>query len=385
MQPARVLIVDDSSLVRRTLASLVDEDESFEVVGMAANGQIGLRMVKSKNPDIVILDVEMPGMSGIEVLRVLTLEHPDVSVVMFSAHSDAGASVTMDALMSGASDYVSKPSKTRGLDDARNRIRVELLPKLRGLIKTRFTTAPPPPAPHAPPIAAPAAARPPLRPQNAADAGTPIPRVKRLGRPADLVAVGSSTGGPEALATVLSSIEEPLPVPMVITQHMPAVFTRALAARLSDRTGHNVKEAAGGEVLCPGDVYIAPGGQHLLVQPQSNNLVLTLHDGPPENSCRPAVDVMLRSIASLPGCSALVVILTGMGRDGLNGCRSLKRRGAEILAQDEATSVVWGMPGYVVREGIADCALPIDRIGAAIIERTLRGGAHKRPAIGAIA
>ncbi len=345
---ARVLVVDDSSLVRRTLQSVIDSDDQLRVVGSAPNGAIALRMVKSKNPDVMILDVEMPDMSGIEVLQVMTREHAHVPVVMFSAHTDRGAGITMDALLAGAADYVAKPSRTNGYEDTCSRIRMELLPKLHGLLAKRLSTVAP-------------------RPGGILSQAFPTPaRTRARDGAIELVAIGCSTGGPEALAAVLSSLGEPLPAPIIITQHMPPIFTKALADRLAQRTGQRVREAEGGEVLHAGDVYVAPGDRHLTVRKVKGRLAIALDDGPRENSCRPAVDVMLRSVADVVASESLIVILTGMGNDGLRGCRAAKERGARIIAQDKASSVVWGMPGHVARAGLADKTLPVDQIGAAI-------------------
>jgi two-component system chemotaxis response regulator CheB len=313
---------------------------------------------------------------------------------MFSTLSAAGASATLEALAAGATDYVTKPSNVGSVNESIAAVREQLVPKIYALGGRRrpagVPPAPPGPAPSRPGAAPARTARPSAAPPRAGmppsgpgrpgmppagpPAGAPRPAKRAVaGGKVDILAIGSSTGGPDALTKVLTSIPADLPVPIVITQHMPPVFTRMFAERLDRSTPLHVVEATDGMELTPGWAYIAPGDSHLVLHRRGTQTLTQLSGAPPENSCRPAVDVMFRSVAALYGASAFATILTGMGQDGRGGAKVLRDGGAEILAQDEATSVVWGMPGAVVGAGLADEILPLDRIAAFLVNRVKTG------------
>ncbi|QGG96997.1 chemotaxis-specific protein-glutamate methyltransferase CheB [Actinomarinicola tropica] len=373
---ARVLITDDAVVVRRLVSDVLDAVPTIDVVGTAPNGRIALQKIPQLAPDIVILDVEMPDMDGIQTLTAIREEHPDLPVVMFSTLTERGASITLEALMRGANDYVTKPANVGSVAEAMERVRAELVPRIHALCGVQEASAAPP-ARTSPldarrirrgalgadaPAATPAAA-PPARPA----AGGPAPRV-------DLVVIGVSTGGPNALAAMIPALPADLPVPVLVVQHMPPMFTRLLAERLDAHTPLQVAEAAGGEHLAAGRCWIAPGDRHLEVAADpAGGLRLVTHDGPRENSCRPAVDVLFRSAAATVGRHVLGVVMTGMGHDGLRGSDDLVGAGARVIAQDEATSVVWGMPGAVVEAGLAETVLPLDQIAGAIARRVAAG------------
>ncbi|HEY8613737.1 MAG TPA: chemotaxis-specific protein-glutamate methyltransferase CheB [Roseomonas sp.] len=342
------MLCDDSPTVRGILARLLDADPAIEVVSRVGDGRQALDALASARPDVVLLDLEMPVMDGMTALPLLLRAEPRPVVIVASALTQRGAAAAMAALRAGASDYVPKPGAAGGgaMDPV---FRAELLEKVKGWARMRRKPA----APQTSPVAvraAPAAA----------------PRAHLAVAPPSLVAVGSSTGGPQALASFLRALVPAPPVPVVIVQHMPAGFTTMLADHL-DRVGPlRVAEAKEGEVLIPSRAYLAPGDRHLLVERSPAGLVARLRDDPPEHFCRPAVDPMLRSAQRACDGRVLAVILTGMGQDGLAGCRAVVAGGGTVLAQDEASSVVWGMPGAVARAGIARELLPPDRLAARV-------------------
>jgi two-component system, chemotaxis family, protein-glutamate methylesterase/glutaminase len=348
IQKKRVLLVDDAVVVRKALTVAINQDPSLEVAATAVNGRIGLAKFEDFKPDIVLLDVEMPEMDGLETVRELRKIDTRVPIIMFSTLTEHGASVTLEALALGATDYVTKPSNINGSATLET-ITSELIPKIRALC--RLSTAQsgllPPPA-----------SSPPPRPRS------------KLVVPAKVVAIGVSTGGPDALARLLPLLPAQFPVPIVIAQHMPPIFTSMLAARLNAKSSLPVRECVSGEPLAPGIAVIAPGDLHMVVQQEGGSLVLKTLQSPRENFCRPSVDVLFRSVAGAYKERALGVVLTGMGQDGLKGCEQLHKAGARIYVQDEATSVVWGMPGFVARAGLADKVLPLDHIAAEIVRAT---------------
>lgn len=340
MGKIRALVVDDSVVTRRLVSEVLAGDPDFEVVAVAANGRQALAKLEQLRPDVVTLDVEMPELDGLETLRELRRLRPTLPVVMFSAATLRGAAVTVEALTLGANDYVAKPADAGDVQLAMRHIRDELLPRLKAL----------------------------CRPASAAPIAE-LPRGPRLLRPAvRLLAIGCSTGGPNALAQLLPLLPASFPVPIVIVQHMPPVFTRLLAERLDLHSAIAVAEGAPGVALRPGAAFIAPGDFHMRVQ-RGLHVTLAMEQGPPEHSCRPAVDVLFESVADVFGSGVLGVVLTGMGQDGLRGSERIRAAGGEILAQDEASSVVWGMPGNVARARLASEVLPLGEIAAAILRR----------------
>jgi two-component system chemotaxis response regulator CheB len=346
------------------VSDVLDECADVEVVGTASNGRIALRQIQSLDPDVVTLDVEMPIMDGLATLAELRKTWPDLPVIMFSTLTERGASATLDALALGANDYVTKPTASRDRAAALDQVRGALVPLVRlwGRRRALATTSG-----RRTPAPARVLAAPPVALQVRAPRG-PF-------RTPQAIVLGVSTGGPVALAKLVTSLPASLSIPVVIVQHMPPVFTALLAQRLDAQSAISVVEAEEDMPVLPGRVHIAPGGRHLMVESRGNGLRFHLDDGPQENSCRPAVDVLFRSAAKHWGASALAVILTGMGSDGLEGVRILRNEGARVIAQDEQSSVVWGMPGSVVREGLADEVLPLDDIAGAIVASVPMAGA----------
>jgi two-component system, chemotaxis family, protein-glutamate methylesterase/glutaminase len=353
--PIRVLVVDDSLVIRRLVTEALDADPQVEVIGVAQNGKIALRKIAELKPDAVTMDIEMPEMDGISCVKEVRKTNPRLPIVMFSTLTERGASSTLDALAAGASDYVTKPSNVGSVGESKQSIREQLIPKLVAL-----TTAQ---RPQLRPSAAARLAPPPARTATArtAPAAGPVrPRDPALRDvPFEILAVGSSTGGPDALAKLLAGLAGDLPVPVVLVQHMPPIFTRLLAERLNSNSPLTIVEAEDGMALRPGTVLVAPGGRHLEIDGRAGGVVAKLTDAPPENYCRPAVDVLFRSVARVYAHRTLGVILTGMGRDGTQGSTKIREAGGQVFAQDEASSVVWGMPGALVAAGQADRVVPL--------------------------
>jgi two-component system chemotaxis response regulator CheB len=353
MKKIRVLVVDDSVVVRRLVSELLSSDSSLEVVGVAANGRIALEKIPQVNPHIVTLDIDMPDMDGLETLASVRRQYPRLPVIILSTFSERGATVTLEALVLGASDYVTKPANTRSPAIAMAQVRNDLLPKIKALCgrpeshEVRLDRA------HDP---------------TQWERSIPPPAVQPRKR-VEIVAIGVSTGGPNALSEIISTFPTDFPVPVVIVQHMPPVFTRILAERLSARASTHVQEGVEGGELTPGSAWIAPGNHHMEIAREGDAFRLKLNQDSPENSCRPAVDVLFRSVAANYGKGALAVILTGMGQDGLRGCEAIAQAGGQILAQDEASSVVWGMPGFVVKAGLAHRVVPLTQLGGEILRR----------------
>ena len=352
MPKIRVLVVDDAVVMRKIITEALSRDADIEVVGVAANGHIGLQKIAQLNPDIVTLDVEMPDMGGLEMLREVRKTRPKLPIIMFSTLTSRGAETTLDALASGATDYVTKPSNVGNVGECIERLQSELITK----IKTHCRHIHNCPV-HAVPRFAPAPRR-------------TAPLVPRVGTsPVDIVCLGTSTGGPNALAEVFKNLPADFPVPIVIVQHMPPLFTAMLAERLTASSPIKFHEGAEGQVIEPGHAYIAPGGRHMEVRRALDKGILHLHDGPPENSCRPAADVLFRSVVAAYGGNVLSVVLTGMGQDGYRGCELVHEQHGQIIVQDESSSVVWGMPGYIANAGLADKILPLSQIAQELTRR----------------
>jgi two-component system chemotaxis response regulator CheB len=356
MAPIRILVVDDSVVIRRLLADTLAGDRALEVVGTASDGRIALAKISLLKPDLITLDIEMPVMDGLEALREIRKLYPRLPVIMFSTLTERGAAATLDALSLGASDYATKPSNTGNPAAALERIRVELIPKIKALCGVAPLKLLPLPR-----------TRPVLKVRVRSD-----PRI-------EIVAIGTSTGGPNALAEVLPRIPGDFPVPIVVVQHMPPIFTRLLAERLASHSAIPVEEGSAGVLLLPGHAWIAPGNFHMKVIRAGLGWRLNLNQGPPENSCRPAVDVLFRSVAVAYGANVLGVVMTGMGADGVLGAQDIRDAGGDVIIQDEASSVVWGMPGLVDASGLADAAYPLNRLGAEITRRVLQSRGPRKP------
>jgi two-component system chemotaxis response regulator CheB len=335
-EPARVMVCDDSAVIRGALTRMLEAEGRVRVVARAANGRQALEVLAHQPVDVAVLDIEMPEMDGMAALPLLLKTDPQLRVIMASTLTTRGAAIALKALRLGAADYIPKPSVAAIGDDS---FRRELLAKVIGLarLRRRGATAP---SPAPPPLA-------------------------RMVAPPALIAIGSSTGGPQALFALVPSLGRDLAAPVVVTQHMPPTFTALLAGHLDRLGGLPCAEARDGEPLLPGRLYLAPGERHLLVEGVPGRLHARLSDAPPENFCRPSVDPMLRSAAASCGGRVLVVMLTGMGHDGLEGTRAVVAAGGAALAQDEASSVVWGMPGAIAQAGLARAVLPLDQLGMA--------------------
>jgi two-component system chemotaxis response regulator CheB len=373
MKPIRVMIADDAVVVRRLLTMVINEDPELELVGVAQNGAIAVAKMELLKPDVITLDIEMPEMDGLQALAAIRKLNRDIPIIMFSTLTERGAAATLEALSLGASDYVTKPANVGSVGAAMDKVREDLIPRIKALchrsdggargstIRARRGTA------GSEGVAGPAAVSAPM-------AFPPLTRkvvAATLTGKVDIVAIGSSTGGPVALSTVLEALPANLRVPVVITQHMPPVFTRLLGQRLDASVPMRVREAVDGDLLEPGLVLIAPGDYHMTLERGAGAAApvkVRLNQREPVNFCRPAVDVMFNSVAAILGGNVLGVILTGMGHDGRDGCATLKERGARVIIQDEPTSVVWGMPGAVSQAGLADAQFPLDKIGKAIVD-----------------
>lgn len=351
MEKIRILVVDDAVVFRRVLSDELNADPALEVVGTAPNGRIALAKLPQVNPDLVILDVEMPELDGIATLAEIRKGYPNLPVIMFSALTELGAAATLDALALGASDYFTKPATGTGIESSVQVLRQELIPQIKALCARKRKSG------HVAPLPAP-----------------PLSGVRRARTdPVEVVAIGTSTGGPNALVEVFSSLPADLPVPVVVVQHMPPMFTRLLAERLSSQCPIPVEEGREGVTLQPGRAWVAPGDFHMVVAKDGTRVRLQTHQEPPVNSCRPAADVLFRSVADVYGPAALGVVMTGMGQDGLRGCESIRAAGGQVVAQDEASSVVWGMPGFVAKAGLADRVVPLSMIADEILRRVRAG------------
>jgi two-component system, chemotaxis family, protein-glutamate methylesterase/glutaminase len=367
----RVLIVDDSAVMRSLLRSVLEP--VFEVVGNAADGESAIAAVQALHPDLVLLDVEMPVMDGLATLRKLRSLGHRLPVVMCSSLTRRGARVTIEALASGASDYVAKPESQSGPAAARKALAAELLPKISALAATI--------------PAQPVVARGFRSSLPVAESLTPAVPESTASVPS-VVVVGVSTGGPAALDVMLPSFPADFPLPILVVQHMPELFTRLLAERLSPRCPLPVKEAVEGAPVRPGCISIARGNRHLQIRSAAgagSSPVLHLTQTPPENHCRPAVDVLFRSAAAVYGAGVLAIVLTGMGSDLLAGAQLIRAHGGTVLAQDQATSVIWGMPGAVVRAGLAQRVLPIPAIAPEILRLVNRTRAEHKQMTAAVA
>ncbi|MTJ80956.1 MAG: chemotaxis response regulator protein-glutamate methylesterase [Telmatospirillum sp.] len=370
------MVVDDSAVVRGLITRMLEEDTGFSVVASVGNGQMALSALERYDIEVVILDIEMPVMDGLTALPKLLKADPDLQVIMASTLTLKNADVSLRALEAGAADYIPKPTSSREISGGPD-FKHELIGKVRALGAARRRVsrrgaprpgaAPPPPPPS--PSAAPAARQPAgLYPH----AGPLTMRAASIEAP-DVIAIGSSTGGPQALFSVLGAIKAgSLRQPILITQHMPPTFTTILAEHITRISGWTAAEGQDGEVIQGNRIYVAPGDFHMVVEVKGAEKVIRLNKNPPENFCRPSVDPMLRSIAAAWGRRVLTVILTGMGSDGLKGGQAVIGAGGTVIAQDEASSVVWGMPGAVATAGICSAVLPLPEVPQYILRMASR-------------
>jgi two-component system chemotaxis response regulator CheB len=347
----RVMVVDDSAVVRGLVSRWINESGQFDVVGTASNGKVAIDQIERTQPDIVLLDLDMPELDGIGTLPHLLKKRPQMSVIVVSTLTQRNADISLKCLSLGAVDCLAKPESSREVTTSTG-FRAELINKLQALAGSRHRKHIGEPAATR---VEPSAPRPPLaRPRVAAVA----PRC---------LLIGASTGGPRAVTQVVTNLGLALQrVPVLIVQHMPPIFTGVFADQLRAQTGVMAREPEHGEKLVPGNIYVAPGGRHMGLAKDGGQPVIRLDDGPAVNFCRPAVDVLFRDAAVVFGAAALAVVLTGMGSDGTNGAHALVEAGATVLAQDEATSTVWGMPGSIAKAGLAQEILPLDRIAPAL-------------------
>ena len=342
----RVLVVDDSVVMRRVVARALERDPAIARTDFAANGRLALAKVQQRRPDVVVLDLEMPELDGFGTLAELRRSHPGLPVVLFSSVDERSAQATLDALSLGATDFVVKPSGA-SVAEGEAYVAEHLLPLVKGLAAPRS-------AEHRP-------TRADTRPQSSSAAA------------AQVVVVGVSTGGPDALQSVIGALPGDLATPVLVVQHMPPVFTRLLAERLDRITALAVTEAVDGALLRPGQVLIAPGGRHLAVTRNGVEVRVALNDDPPENSCRPAADVLFRSVVEAYGPGVLAVVMTGMGSDGLAGSAAVRKAGGAVVVQDPATAVVASMPESVLDAGLAHASLSLVELATTIAERAGRG------------
>jgi len=399
MARIKLLIVDDSSAVRRILSSFIKNDPDIELVDQAENGAVALQKIAQHNPDIVTLDIEMPVMDGITTISEIRKTNKKLPVIMLSTLSQRGSLATLDALAKGASDYLPKPTAMQTGDSSQSydNIRLDLIKKIKALVPVQhmqsFSSTPSLFASTKSSSGSGAssvvtkssnvvASSVPMRPLGSlANVQKFDPSCKgmqnlnpqKILSRIELVVIGVSTGGPNALQALFSALPKNFPTPILIVQHMPPQLTALLADRLNSISQLSVKEAKAGDLLQPGCVYIAPGDYHMTVARSGVNTAVFLNQEQPENSCRPAVDVTMRSVSQMYKKNMLAVILTGMGQDGMLGCKVVQENGGAVLAQDQSSSVVWGMPGAVVGAGLADMVLPLQMMSTEIVKRAIYG------------
>jgi two-component system chemotaxis response regulator CheB len=364
-QPIRVMIVDDAVVVRGLVSRWLAEEQGIEVVASLRNGREAVDQFSRYDPDVVVLDIEMPELDGISTLPLLLAKKRDLIVIMASTLTRRNAEISLKALSLGAADYIPKPETNRDVTTSTT-FRRELVDKIRNLgarrgrrpaLRTGSAATPAPGRPAPPPLA------PRLGPLPADIRLRPFPPT-----PPRVLVIGSSTGGPQALQVVLKGLA-PIAArfPIIITQHMPPTFTTILAEHLSRASGRPAHEGIDGEAITAGNIYVAPGGRHMVIKRVNNVPVIGLDDGPPVNYCKPAVDPLFASAADAYGAGLLAVVLTGMGSDGAHGAGDVVARGGAVIAQDEATSVVWGMPGATAHSGVCSAVLPLADIAPRII------------------
>ncbi len=363
LRRTRILIVDDSAVMRSLLRTVIGAESELEVAGTASDGEEALIAIETLCPDLVLLDVEMPKMDGLVTLKMLRSRDHRMPVIMCSSLTQRGARVTIEALAGGASDYIAKPSGQASREAAIQTLAHDLIPKIRALATARLALSD-----SLPPMTL----------------GTPLAKHARLpliSSAPTVLLIGVSTGGPAALDILLPALPATFPLPVLVVQHMPELFTGLLAARLDHSCRLRVGEGAEGDFVQPGHIYFARGNWHMeVLRARAPRLTPTLHltQAEPENHCRPAVDVLFRSAAAVYGSGVLAVVLTGMGSDGLAGARVVHTQGGSVLAQDQATSAVWGMPAAVANAGLAHRVLPLNAIAPEILRLSSRTSIEAR-------
>lgn len=358
----RALVVDDSALYRKFVSSVLTEIPGVDVIGTASNGRVGLEKIESLKPDLITLDQEMPELDGLGLLRDLSVRNIQVATIMISSMTDDGAKTTNTALQLGAFDFVLKPAG-KGPEESRQQLKADLTPKIQAFVASiqrktsRACTVP--------------ARQVTTRGESAID--RMVKSVGSIRQPPKIVGIGVSTGGPAALNRMLPRLPGDFPCPIVMVQHMPPKFTKSLADDLNRLCALEVREASEGMIAEPGQILIAPGGSHMRIAKLGGKAIVQITDDPPERNCKPAVDYLFRSIAHTYGERSVGVILTGMGDDGTLGCKLLKRKGAKIITQDEASCVVYGMPRSVFEAGLSDEVASLENMSECIMEAVKTG------------
>lgn len=343
----RLLLVDDSAVIRRDLTTALARESGLEVVGAASNGRVALMKIPLLEPDVVVLDIEMPDLDELDTVAAIRRGWPRLPIIILNVATGRGAAATVDALTLGANSYAMKPDATVPSAEAVAELAEEIVARIEQCCPA-FSRG--------------------RRVARTLTRGAAGPAYERI----DIVAIGVSTGGPQALMDVVPAFAVDFPVPILIVQHMPPVFTKLLAERLAATARIPVGEGMLYQTLAPGHAWIAPGDFHMKVERDGDEIRLLTDRSAPENSCRPSVDVLFRSLSDVYGSHVLAVVMTGMGQDGLRGCEQIRAGGGQIIVQDEASSVVWGMPGFVAKAGLADEIVPLKRLGAAIVQRVWR-------------
>jgi two-component system chemotaxis response regulator CheB len=352
----RLLIVDDSAVIRRDLTAALAREPGLDVVGAAPNGRIALMKIPLLKPDVVVLDIEMPEMDELDTLATMRQTWPKLPIIILNVSTIRGAAATVDALTLGASSYVMKPDVAVPSAEVVTTLAEEVVARIEQCCPAFSRES--------------RVARPAAR-------GSLATACSRI----DIVAIGVSTGGPQALMDVVPAFGVDFPVPILIVQHMPPVFTKLLAERLAATARIPVGEGMLYQTLAPGQAWIAPGDFHMKVERDGDEIRLLTDRSAPENSCRPSADVLFRSVAQVYGAHVLAVVMTGMGQDGLRGCEHVRGAGGQVIVQDEASSVVWGMPGIVAKAGLADQVVPLKGLGAEIVDRVWRHRYSARAAV----
>ena len=356
MPTTRLLIVDDSAVIRRDLTAALAREPGLAVVGSASSGRVALMKIPLLQPDVVLLDIELPDLDALETLATIRQEWPKLPIIILNVPTIPGAAATVDALTLGASGYAMKPEAAVPSPDALASLAAEVVSRIEQCCPGFSRDQP--------------AVRKPPR-------GLAAAAFKRI----DIVVIGVSTGGPQALMDVLPVFTVDFPVPILIVQHMPPVFTKLLAERLAEKSRIPVAEGMLYQTLAPGHAWIAPGDFHMSVERDGEEVRIVTDRKAPENSCRPAADVLFRSVAQVYGAHVLAVVMTGMGQDGFRGCEQVRANGGQVIVQDEASSVVWGMPGIVSKAGLADQIVPLKGLGTEIVDRVWRHRYSARAAV----